>query len=170
MRLYPRMGQKIVSDPEYGRWGADEEDEARQPDRNGGFDFPDELADRLVKFHHRGKRMWETEEQRNVRVQGEEHARRRDPETLYGAVEDIANITRQLAGLQLGQHAQQNPEMDALRAQVAELQNQLAAKDGQQSGDDAGDGDSGSEGEGNKKPAPRRSSKSAAKSGDKSED
>lgn len=132
MRLYPRMGQKIVCDPEYGRFGADENDKSRQPDSAGGFDFPDELSDRLVRFHHRGRPLWETEEQRNVRTLGEEHARRRDPETLYGAVEDIANITRQLAGLQLG--TAQSPDMAALRAQVADLQAQLAEKDAPDSG------------------------------------
>lgn len=157
MRLYPRMGQKAVADPEYGRYAADEEDEARRPDHNGGFDFPDELSDRLVRFHHRGHPMWETAEQRNVRVQGEEHARRRDPETLYGAVEDIANITKQLAGLQLGQMAPQNPELDALRAQVAELQAQLAAQQPQ----DLEDGNAGAS---EAKTAGRRTTRSAKSS------
>lgn len=171
MRLYPRAGQVSVHDPEYGIWGPSEKEEVRQPTSDGGFDFPDELSDRLVRLHHRGRPMWETEQQRNVRTRGEEQARRRDPETLYSAVEDIAGITRQLAGLQLGKS--DNPDVDALRAQVAELQAQLEAKNAETGGapEDDGSGtgnakDSGSGKDGSSKSTSSRSPKSNSSKSD----
>lgn len=128
MRLYSRNGAKSVSDPEYGYWGPDADDESRRPDAEGGFDFPDELSDRLVRFHHRGRPLWETEEQRSKRLLGEETARRRDPQTLYNAVEDIASITKQLAGIQLGNA--QSPDVAAMKAEIEALREQLSKATG----------------------------------------
>jgi hypothetical protein len=94
MRLYPLNAPRTVHDhPEWGHFEADGE---------GGFDFPDEMSDELHSFHHRGKPLWENEDERSVRLHGDEVSRQRDPQALYAAVTDIANITRQLAGLQLG--------------------------------------------------------------------
>lgn len=93
VRLYSRTSAGAIDDPAYGHFEPD-------PD-HGGFDLPDELSDQLHSVHLRKKPAWETEEERNERLHGEESARRRDPETLYTAVAEIAGITKQLAGLQL---------------------------------------------------------------------
>ena len=122
MRLYSRMNAAAVDDPEYGHI---------EPGEDGAFSFEDELSDRLLKFHHKGKPAWETDEQRAARMHDNEMARRRDPESLYSAVAGIADLTRQLAGLQLGGAAPGGEpalppgvaaELEALRKQVAELQ------------------------------------------------
>lgn len=83
-RLYSRMTAAAVDDPEFGHYDVSPE--------HGGFDFPDELSDRLHRFHHRGTPAWETEDERTRRLHGEEAARRRDPESLYNAVEKIAEL------------------------------------------------------------------------------
>jgi hypothetical protein len=119
VRLYSLMGAAAVDDPEYGHI---------EPGEDGGFGFPDDLSDRLLRFHHRGKPAWETDEQRAGRMHGEEMARRRDPESLYTAVAGISDLTRQLAALQLGRAPaaevppEVSAELEALRKQVAELQ------------------------------------------------
>ena len=93
MRLYSKTYAGAIDDPVYGHF---------EPDKDhGGFDLPDELSDQLHSVHVRRKPAWETEEERNERLHGEESARRRDPETLYNAVAEIAGITKQLAGIQL---------------------------------------------------------------------
>ena len=116
-RLYSRMNAGAIDDPHWGHFDPD-------PD-NGGFDLPDDLSDQLAGFCHRGKPAWETETQRDERLHGEESARRRDPETLYNAVADIADITKQLAGLRA--ETAQNPDVTALTAQVKALTERLAA-------------------------------------------
>ena len=107
MRLYSRTNAGAIDDPEFGHFDADEE--------HGGFDLPDELSDRMHRFHPGGRTAWETEDERAQRLHGDEQARRRDPETLYNAVEQIASITAQLAGLQLAAAggAQPDPEPEA---------------------------------------------------------
>jgi hypothetical protein len=113
------MNASAVDDPEHGHF---------EPGEDGGFDFPDDLSDRLLRFHHRGKPAWEADEQRALRMHGEEMARRRDPESLYTAVAGISDLTRQLAALQLGNAPadalppEVSAELDALRKQVATLQ------------------------------------------------
>ena len=93
-RLFSLKNATAVDDPEHGHIeaGAD-----------GAFDFPDDLSDRMHRFCSRGKREWETETEREQRLHDQESARRSDPKTLYEAVEKIANLTSQLAGLQLAQ-------------------------------------------------------------------
>lgn len=148
MRLYSRMNASAVDDPEYGHI---------EPGEDGAFSFEDELSDRLLRFHHKGKPAWETDEQRSARMHDNEMARRRDPESLYSAVAGIADLTKQLAALQLGSVAapgngltlppEAAAELDALRKQVAELQAAAAPS--------AGDAPGG-EGETPEKPAARR--------------
>lgn len=123
MRLYSRMSAAAVDDPEYGHI---------EPGEDGAFSFEDELSDRLLRFHHKGKPAWETDEQRAARMHDDEMARRRDPESLYSAVAGIADLTRQLAALQIGGGTapgtgpvlppEAAAELEALRKQVAELQ------------------------------------------------
>jgi hypothetical protein len=114
--LYSRTNAKAFDDPEYGHFEAG-------PD--GGFDFPDELSDRQHRFHFRGKRAWETEDERNFRLHGEESDRRRDPETLYNAVAEIAKLAQ---GLAVPAHASAAlpPEVMAVLAEVTELRRQIA--------------------------------------------
>jgi hypothetical protein len=131
-RLFSRMSAGAVDDPVHGHF---------EPDADGGFNFPDQLSDHLHSVHIRKKRAWETEMERDERRHGEESARRRDPETLYNAVSDIANITRQLAALQLGAVPAVSPDADVARltAEVEKLRAQLAAA-AETGADSAGDG------------------------------
>jgi len=80
MRLYSRTGATRLDDPEYGTFDADDA---------GGFDFPDDVSDRLIGFHVAGKPMWENDIQRQQRLISEELERRKDPATLLGAVEAL---------------------------------------------------------------------------------
>jgi MoxR-like ATPase len=89
MLLYSRTGATALDDPEYGRFN-------RQDD--GSFDLPDDLADRLLRFHHRGRPLWETEIDRGHRIASEDLEKRRDPANLLDAVQQIlaaAQLARQ---------------------------------------------------------------------------
>ena len=142
MRLYSLMNASAIDDPQHGHF---------EPDPgHGGFDLPDDLADRLHSFHHRKKRAWETDTERDERLHGEESARRRDPETLYNAVADIAGLARQLAGLQAAAAAP-SPEVAALTAQVEALCAQLAGL--QAGGGESGDAPAKSRSRGKTAPA-----------------
>ena len=130
MRLYSRMNAVAHDHPGY--------DETFKPNaEDGAFDFPDDVADELHRFHQRGKPAWETEDERNLRLHGEESARRRDPEALYNAVADIANLARQAGGQQsaAGPSPQMAAELAQLRQEIADLRAANAA----QSADDAPD-------------------------------
>lgn len=95
MRLYPRTGHiPAIEDEHLGHVEAAED---------GSFDVPDEHAARLHAFHVRGKPLFETDIERDERLHGEETARRRDPQTLYNAVEQIANMAVLLGQGQLAQ-------------------------------------------------------------------
>lgn len=95
MRLYPLNAPRTVVDhPVWGHYEADDE---------GGFDFPDEMSDELHSFCHRGKRIWENEDERSLRLHGDEVARRRDPQSLYAAVEKIASMAEQFGALRLAE-------------------------------------------------------------------
>lgn len=85
MRLYTRTGASALDDPEYGHFDADE---------NGGFDFPDDLSDRLHRFHAGGRPLWETDVERQNRLMAEELERRRDPATLMEAVQQLVNAAK----------------------------------------------------------------------------
>lgn len=80
MRLYSRKGVIALDDPEHGTF---------QADAAGGFDFPDDVSDRLHSFHLRGQPMWETDIERQQRLMSEELERRKDPATLLAAVEQL---------------------------------------------------------------------------------
>lgn len=80
MRLYSLTGATALDDPEYGHIKAE---------RDGTFELPDDLADRLLRFHHRGSRLWETEIDRGQRLVSEDLDRRRDPAALLDAVQQI---------------------------------------------------------------------------------
>lgn len=90
MRLYSRMGVTALDDPDYGTFQADEQ---------GGFDFPDDVSDRLHGFHHQGKPMWETDIERQQRLIGEEMERRKDPATLLSAVEQLVKAAAATSAL-----------------------------------------------------------------------
>lgn len=137
MRLYSLTDAIAVDDPEYGHF---------EPDPvHGGFELPDELAERLHRFHVRKRRAWETDVERDERTHGEERDRRRDPETLYSAVAEIANATKNLAGGHApAVSADVLAEIAALRAELAELR---AAAHPAPAGDDSDKGDEGDEGD-----------------------
>jgi hypothetical protein len=62
MRLYPYNAPRTVID--HPVWGHFEADSDR------GFDLPDELSDELGSFRHRGKPLFETEDERSLREHG----------------------------------------------------------------------------------------------------
>lgn len=97
MRLYSLTGATALDDPEHGHF---------EPDGNGGFDFPDDLSDRLHRFHVGGKPAWEDDVERQNRLIQEELERRKDPATLLGAVEQLV---RAASGLQGGQPPADTP-------------------------------------------------------------
>ena len=79
MRLYSKTGAASVH---HGG-------QLYTPGPSGGFDFPDSVSDVLHPFAVRGERLWETDIERQRRILGEEMDRRRDPASLYDAVEKI---------------------------------------------------------------------------------
>lgn len=85
MRLYSRTGAVAVDDGEYGHFDASQD---------GGFDFPDDLSDRLHKFGSKAGPDWETDIERQQRLIVEEMERRKDPSTLLSAVEQIVAAAR----------------------------------------------------------------------------
>jgi hypothetical protein len=97
MRLYSRTNAGAIDDPVYGHFEPGKE--------HGGFDLPDELADRLHSFHQRKRPLWETEIERDERLHGEESARQRDPQTLYTAVAELLGIAKQAGEAQAAQDA-----------------------------------------------------------------
>lgn len=85
MRLYTRTGATALNDPEFGPFEADEQ---------GSFLLPDELAERLRRFHVAGKPAWETDVERQRRLIQEELERRKDPATLLNAVEQLVKAAQ----------------------------------------------------------------------------
>ncbi|MDX3672715.1 hypothetical protein [Streptomyces europaeiscabiei] len=90
MRLYSRTGVTALDDPEFGTFHANED---------GGFDFPDEVSDRLHGFHLHGQPMWETDVERQRRLVTEELERRKDPATLLNAVEQLVRAAQATTAL-----------------------------------------------------------------------
>jgi hypothetical protein len=123
MRLYPKGAPQAVID--HPVWGHHEAIKGDGEDA-GGFELPDELSDELHSFHYRGKPIWETEDERAERRQREGLAHRRDPAALYETVSDMADLTRALAAVQLGQSgpapADPQDEIAALKRRLAELE------------------------------------------------
>jgi len=97
MRLYTLTGATALDDGEYGHFEADEQ---------GGFDFPDDLSDRLHRFHFGGRPQWETDVERQERLIAEELERRKDPATLLEAVQLLVQAAQ-------GTAAQPAPEAPA---------------------------------------------------------
>lgn len=89
MRLYSRTGQTVLNDPEY--------DKPFEVDANGGFEFPEDLGERVHSFHLGGKPAWETEVERQRRLAQEELDRRRDPATLMNAVQQLVDAAASVA-------------------------------------------------------------------------
>lgn len=83
MRLYSRTGATVLTDPEYGTFEGDE---------NGAFEFPDDLAERLRRFHVGKQPMWEDDIERQRRLMDEELERAKDPATLLGVVQQLAQL------------------------------------------------------------------------------
>ena len=79
-RLYSLTNVSAVTDAEHGHFEAGED---------GGFDLPEEFAEKLHAFHLRGKPLWETDIERQNRLMKEELERRKDPTTLLSAVEQL---------------------------------------------------------------------------------
>lgn len=79
-RLYSLADAIAHDDPEYGHF-------VRKDD--GGFAFPDDLSDTLLRFHVRGRPLWEDQIQRQQRVASEDLARQRDPAYLAGLVAQL---------------------------------------------------------------------------------
>jgi hypothetical protein len=75
VRLYSRKGDHTISHADYGQFTAGED---------GGFDLPEDLGRQLARFPE-----WETDIDRQHRLGAEEVARRADPATLLGAVEQL---------------------------------------------------------------------------------
>ncbi|MFI5880799.1 hypothetical protein [Streptomyces sp. NPDC051554] len=88
MRLYTLTGATALDDPQYGSYTADEQ---------GAFDFPNELSDRLHRFHFGGKPVWEDDIERQERLLNEELERRQDPATLLSAVERLEAAAKAMA-------------------------------------------------------------------------
>ena len=141
MRLYPYPDPVPVVDAPEGHF---------EPADDGGFDFPDPLFTRLHSTHHGKKKRWETEVERDERRHGEDRDRRRDPETLYNAVAEIAAAAR---GHAQGVPADVLAELAAMRAELAELRaERAAAQDDSTSENDSEDSGTPAEG----KPPSRR--------------
>lgn len=118
MRLYPLTDAGAVDDPQHGHFALQE---------HGGFDLPDELSTRLHGARPGGRMHWETETERASRLHGEESARRRDPESLYTAVDEIAGMFRRMAATMGASAGAGNTESEALNARIADLEAKLAA-------------------------------------------
>lgn len=118
--LFPLKPAGAVDDPEFGHFDADTE--------HGGFEFPDELSDRLHGIHYRGKPAWETEMERAERLHETDLARRRDPAMLYDAMGEFSGALKQLTGQQGS--PDQASEIADLKRQLAELQAAKAPADG----------------------------------------
>ena len=131
MRLYSLIGAIAHEDPGYGHFEADPDD--------GSFTFPDDVSDVLATTGVKGRKLWETEEERAGRLHGMEMARRRDPASMLEVMETNAALTRQLtevmtqlAAMQLAQGGSPAASVPAAPEQPAE------APEGGPS-DDAGD-------------------------------
>ena len=80
MRLYSRTGATEITGTEHGDFTVDAQ---------GGFTLPDDLSERLHRFHIGGEPMWETDLERHRRLMAEEIERRQDPATLLAAVQQL---------------------------------------------------------------------------------
>lgn len=79
MRLFSRAGATAVDDGPA----------SYKPGPDGGFDFPEDLGERLHAVHDGGVQVWENSIEKQQRLIAEEAARRADPATLLAAVEQL---------------------------------------------------------------------------------
>ena len=77
--------------------GVDDAGQSYTPAPDGGFDFPEELADRLHGTCAAGRPLWETSVERQQRLVDEELKRRADPATLLAAVETLVKAAQATA-------------------------------------------------------------------------
>lgn len=121
--LYSLLDATAQDDPEYGHVEAG-------PD--GGFDFPDDLSDRLHGACYRGRKAWETQGERRNRLHGEDLARRRDPAALYDAVGEFTAAMKAAnpGAVSADLVAALSAQVEALTARLAELEGPPAASDG----------------------------------------
>lgn len=113
MRLYTLTGASALDDPTFGHFEADEQ---------GGFDFPNDLSDRLHRFHAGGRPLWETAIERQNRLITEELERRKDPATLLQAVEQLVKAAQATA---------QVPSGDAERSETKGARRRRTVADGE---------------------------------------
>ncbi|MGA5820815.1 hypothetical protein ACPC54_23480 [Kitasatospora sp. NPDC094028] len=88
MRMYSRTGATVVDDPEHGRFEAG-------PD--GSFDFPDDLSDRLRRFHVGKQRLWEDAVERQDRQMAEQLEQAQNPATLMSMVAQLTQVVAAIA-------------------------------------------------------------------------
>jgi hypothetical protein len=84
MRLYTRTGATALDDPDHGHFDASEE---------GGFDFPEELSDRLHRFHVNGSPLWESEAEKQQRLIAEERKRSEDPGVMLDLMRRLVDAS-----------------------------------------------------------------------------
>lgn len=81
MRIFSLLGTTSVNHPDAGNFEADNE---------GSFELPEPIAHELLRVHLAGKKAWETESERVVRLAKAEQERLRDPATLLATVAALA--------------------------------------------------------------------------------
>jgi hypothetical protein len=105
-----------------------------EPQDDGGFDFPPDLAARLHASRFGRRKLWETSVERQERTYGEDLARRRDPAVALDALERIGSVLGRVADSAAPHGAPQDSEAEiaALRARLAELEDRarIDAEDG----------------------------------------
>lgn len=86
MRLYTRTGATALTDPETGT--------EYEADEQGGFDLPEELSERLHRFHIAKQPAWEDDIERQQRLVDEQLERAKDPATLLEVVQQLAKFAQ----------------------------------------------------------------------------
>lgn len=84
MRLYSRAGAVALDDPDFGHYDADDQ---------GGFDFPEDLSDRLHRFHAAGRPLWESEAEKHQRLIAEDRVRSQDPGVMLALMQRLVDAT-----------------------------------------------------------------------------
>lgn len=86
MRLYTRTGATALTDSETGT--------EYEADERGGFNFPEELSDRLRRFHIGKQPAWEDDIERQQRLVDEQLEQAKDPATLLAVVQQLAQYAQ----------------------------------------------------------------------------
>jgi hypothetical protein len=110
MRLYSLMGASEINDPQFGQF---------KVGPNGEFELPGPLSDRLHSFHSQGRRAWEDDAERQLRLASAELERLRDPATLAATMREMAENQQVMAAAILAaQQAQAVPVAVAAEPEV----------------------------------------------------